>query len=98
MIVCTCVAYRANVHKEASMRVLPDRVRELRQRRMLTQAELAEEAGITESTINRIEQGHAQAPRISTIRKIAKVLDVPAEDLISWNVNSDETLMGKAAA
>ena len=58
------------------------RFRALRLGRLLTQAELAERAGVTESTVNRIEQGH-QAARISTVRKLASVLGVPPAELLA---------------
>jgi transcriptional regulator with XRE-family HTH domain len=78
------------------MRLAHDRLKEARLRRLLTQAELAELAGMTESTINRLEQG-LQAPRISSIRKLATALDVPAEELILWGAE-DGNETGKAAA
>ncbi len=76
------------------MRLREGRLRELRQRRMLTQQELADQAGTTESTVNRLENG-LQQPRISTIRKLAMVLGVDAEELIVW---ANEPEKGKAAA
>jgi transcriptional regulator with XRE-family HTH domain len=57
------------------------RLKEWRQRRLLTQAELAERVGMTVGTINRIERG-VHEPRFSTIRKLAAVLDVTPDDLI----------------
>jgi transcriptional regulator with XRE-family HTH domain len=77
------------------MRLAHERLKEARLRRLLTQAELAERAGMTESTVNRIEQG-LQTPRISSIRKLAHALDVPAEELIVWGAEAPEE--GKAAA
>ena len=64
------------------MEVDSEQFRALRLSRLLTQAELAEQAGVTESTVNRIEQGH-QAARISTVRKLARALDVPPADLLA---------------
>jgi transcriptional regulator with XRE-family HTH domain len=72
------------------MRLAHERLKEARLRRLLTQAELAERAGMTESTINRLEQG-VQTPRISSLRKLAKALDVPAEDLIRWGAEDATT-------
>ncbi len=65
------------------MRLRAGHLRYLRQRRMLTQQELADQAGTTESTVNRLENG-LQQPRISTVRKLAIVLGVDAEELIVW--------------
>jgi transcriptional regulator with XRE-family HTH domain len=71
------------------MRLIPEKVREMRERRLLTQAELAERAGMTESTVNRIEQG-LQQPRITTVRKIADALGVNGEELVVWVALSEE--------
>jgi transcriptional regulator with XRE-family HTH domain len=57
------------------------RLRELRQRAFLTQVELGEKAGISEATINRLEQGKHDA-RISTVRKLAEVLGVSPAELV----------------
>ena len=51
------------------------------ERALLTQQELAERAGIGLTTLNRIENDHAE-PRFRTIRKIAKALDIDAAILI----------------
>ena len=79
------------------MQLKPSRLREARLRRMLTQAELAELAGTTEATVNRLEQG-LQRPRISTVRKLAEALGVAAEDLIEWGPEEQGAGKGKAAA
>lgn len=57
------------------------RLAEIRKRRLLTQRELAERAGMTEATINRIERG-VHEPRISTVRRLAAALDVDPEELL----------------
>ena len=56
------------------------RLRHWRQRRLLTQEELAEKAGVGVATIARIEAG--QGARISTLRKLARALDVTADELL----------------
>jgi DNA-binding XRE family transcriptional regulator len=56
-----------------------ERLKALRIRRALTQQELAERAGLSSNALNRIELDKAE-PRMSTLRKLAKALDVdPAE-------------------
>ena len=50
------------------------RLKEWRQRRLLTQEELAGKSGVGVNTIIRIEGG--QWPRISTMRKLATALEV----------------------
>ncbi len=57
------------------------RLREVRLARFLTQAELADLAGTTEATVNRLENG-LQRPRISTVRKLAHALGVAPEELV----------------
>ena len=79
------------------MQLNPSRLREARLRRMLTQQELAERAGTTEATVNRLENG-LQRPRISTVRKLADVLGVAPEELIDWGGEEEGAEGGKAAA
>jgi len=59
---------------------------EWRQRRLLTQEQLAKKAGVGVNTIIRIEGG--QWPRISTLRKLAQALDVTPDDLIDPEGNA----------
>jgi len=56
------------------------RLRQLRERAFLTQAELAAKSGVAEVTINRIEQGR-HSPRFSTIRRLADAFGVSPEEL-----------------
>jgi DNA-binding XRE family transcriptional regulator len=55
-------------------------LRELREAKLLSQDDLAKLAGISPSTLNRIEKG-LQAARWVTRRKLAKALKVKAEDI-----------------
>ena len=72
------------------------KVREVRERLFVTQAELAERTGIAEATLSRIENG-LQRPRISTVRKIAEALGVRPEELVEWG-GEEAAGTGKAAA
>lgn len=58
-----------------------DNLKRFRQREALTQAELAELAGIAEVTLSRIERNVAD-PHMSTIRKLARELNVPPRELV----------------
>lgn len=78
------------------MRLVDGKLRETRLRRALTQAELAEKAGTTEATVNRLENG-LQDPRMSTLRKLAAALGVEPADLIDWDATTEEE-RGKLAA
>ena len=54
-----------------------------RERRMAgwTQDELARRSGVGLATVSRIEQGEIEAPRVSTLRKLAAALDLEIRDL-----------------
>jgi transcriptional regulator with XRE-family HTH domain len=56
-------------------------VKRERERALLTQQELAQRAGIGLTTLNRIENDHAE-PHFRTIRKLAKALRVDPAVLI----------------
>jgi transcriptional regulator with XRE-family HTH domain len=58
-----------------------ERLKELRNDRMLTQRDLAREAGIALSTVVNLERQHT-APRFGTIRKLARALDVEPHALM----------------
>lgn len=53
---------------------------ELRTRRNVTQAEIADAAGVHVSTVARIEQGRHR-PSLSTLRRLAFVLECSIDDL-----------------
>lgn len=55
-------------------------IRELRLRKLLSQRELAERAGVSETTIVKLELG-ATRPHPSTLRKIAAALGIEAEEM-----------------
>ena len=57
------------------------RLREVRIRRLLTQGELAEKAGLSPSTVVNIERDQAE-PQFRTIRKLAEALDVDPISLL----------------
>jgi transcriptional regulator with XRE-family HTH domain len=57
------------------------RVRQLRKARKLSQAALAERAGLTRAYVTRLEAGQ-QDPSLSTITALAKALGVAAASLL----------------
>jgi transcriptional regulator with XRE-family HTH domain len=70
--------------KEAKMAIvvyIGEKLREIRTRRLLTQDELAEKAGVSQSTIANIERDNAE-PQFRTIRKLAKALDIEPTELL----------------
>jgi len=58
-----------------------DKVRETRKRKLLTQEQLADKAGVGVNTIIRIERNQVE-PHGRTIRKLAAALSVSPADLI----------------
>lgn len=59
-----------------------ERLRELRERKLMTQAELGEAADVSRDQVSRIERDEVD-PRFSTIRKLAKALNVEPEELVA---------------
>jgi transcriptional regulator with XRE-family HTH domain len=55
-------------------------LKRLREDRLLTQAELAERAGVALSSLVRIENNQVD-PRFSSIRKLAQALDADPKEL-----------------
>ena len=58
-----------------------DNLKEVRTRRLLTQVQLAEKSGVNQVTIARIERNQVD-PRFSTMRRLAKALDVDPTALL----------------
>jgi transcriptional regulator with XRE-family HTH domain len=58
-----------------------ERLKRQRTRRALTQAELAERAGVTTATVARIERDEIE-PRMTTLRKLADALNVDPAELV----------------
>jgi transcriptional regulator with XRE-family HTH domain len=58
-----------------------ENLKRLRTRAALTQAELAEKAGITTAAVARIERDEAE-PRMTTVRKLAQALGVDPAELV----------------
>jgi transcriptional regulator with XRE-family HTH domain len=73
------------------------RLRTLRERKPMTQEELAEAAGINRVTLANIESGRAD-PRPTTIRKLAAALGVEPAVLMGPEPESESDGQGKALA
>jgi transcriptional regulator with XRE-family HTH domain len=58
-----------------------EKLKATRTRRLLTQDELAQRAGVSQSTIANIERDNAE-PQFRTIRKLAKALDIDPTELL----------------
>ena len=74
------------------------KLREVRERKFMSQQELADAAGTTKANISRLETGK-QKPQMATVRKLAEALGVQPEELVDWGVGTtEEHETGKAAA
>lgn len=54
----------------------------MREKRRLTQKQLSELSGVTQQAISKIETGERKNPQITTLHKIAKVLNCTIDELI----------------
>lgn len=61
---------------------LGEAVRQLREKRGLTQESLAQEAGVTTGTVSLVERGRSN-PAWGTVRALADGLDVPIVELVA---------------
>ncbi len=62
--------------------MLAQTIKELRKKHKISQEELAKKAGITYSTLIKIESGANDNPTIKTMKKIADALDVSLDYLV----------------
>ena len=67
---------------ESSKTNLAKKVKQLREKLGLSQEKLARLADVSNNTIINIEAGKQDNPTIDTLKKVAKALDVPVEELI----------------
>ncbi len=77
------------------MDTIGDRLRQVRERKLITQADLSIGSGVTEATISRIENGQAGPTRPSTAKKLAQSLGVDPVWLMWGDEQEPE---GKVAA
>jgi len=69
-----------------------DRLKDIRERKNLTQEELANLSGISARSIQRYESG-ASRPRVEATEKLAKALNVSVNDILG----SDDMLIAQAS-
>ena len=63
--------------------MLAQNIKKLRKQRKLSQEELAKKAGVTYSTLIKLESGVNKNPTIKTIQQIAAALQVTLDELMS---------------
>ena len=61
----------------------------IRRTMMWTQGRLAEESGVSPTTVSGIESGKISRPHFGTLRKVAEALGVEPEELVSGRVPAD---------
>ncbi len=76
------------------METFGGRLREARRRKVWRQEDLSAASGIAAVTISRLESGHGDGPRQSTVRKLADALDIDA----AWLLFGGDDWEGKDAA
>ncbi len=62
--------------------MLADNVKRYRTKKGLSQDQLARKAGVTYSTLTKLESGVNQNPKVKTLQQIAAALDVTLNDLM----------------
>jgi transcriptional regulator with XRE-family HTH domain len=65
-----------------AMRTTGQKLRGLRYTAGLTQSQLAEKAGVAQSTVAQIERGTRPQPHPETVSKLAEALEVTALDIL----------------
>ncbi|MBI2635479.1 MAG: helix-turn-helix transcriptional regulator [Parcubacteria group bacterium] len=67
---------------ESSKTNIGKTVKKLREKLGISQEKLARLADVSNNTVVNIEAGKQDNPTIDTLKKVAKALDIPVEDLI----------------
>jgi transcriptional regulator with XRE-family HTH domain len=68
----------------SSKSILAQNIKKLRKKLKLSQEELARKAGITYSTLIKIESGANDNPTVKTLAKISHALEVKIDDLVGY--------------
>lgn len=62
--------------------MLAQNIKKLRKQKKLSQEELAKKAGITYSTLIKIESGANKNPTLDTLKKITSALNIKIDEII----------------
>lgn len=84
--VCRCIVNRHAVPPfthNPRMKTIGQRIRDLRVGRKLTQEQLAKAIGITQASMTDLETGKSKSPASQTLTKLARVLEVDPEWLMT---------------
>lgn len=71
---------------------LGDSLKQLRQEKDLTQKDLADESDVSDTIISRIENGHISDPKLSTVNRLARGLDMTTAEFIEISEEKDSTI------
>ncbi len=71
---------------------LSKRVKELRNRKGISQEVLAEKTGLSLRTIQRIENGETE-PRGDSLKRLANVFSVSPDEIMDWKVVEDRNIL-----
>ena len=63
--------------------MLAENIKKFRKQREISQEELARKAGVTYSTLIKLESGSNKNPTVKTLQQIAQALDVSLDDLVN---------------
>jgi transcriptional regulator with XRE-family HTH domain len=68
---------------ELMPRISGEKLRRVRDERLLSQRELAEKAGLSPTTILKLEAGRVEDPHPRTVRKLAAALNAKPRELLA---------------
>ncbi|WP_339709409.1 helix-turn-helix domain-containing protein [uncultured Kriegella sp.] len=71
---------------------LAQRVKDLRNRKGISQEVLAEESGLSLRTIQRIENNET-VPRGDTLKRLAITLDTSPDEIVDWKIQEDQNYL-----
>ncbi len=80
---------------EASEKLLGQAIQEARQSAGLTQQELCQQAGLSYSTLAKIERGAIKTPSVFTVMKIAQILGIGMDGLMGATVDTTPNTQSK---
>ena len=82
---------------EASEKLLGKAIQEARQQAGLTQQDLCQKAGLSYSTLAKIERGAIKTPSVFTVMKISEVLGISMDGLLGATVDTDRQASKKTS-
>ncbi|HVW98192.1 MAG TPA: helix-turn-helix domain-containing protein [Mucilaginibacter sp.] len=71
---------------------LAKKIKEIRNRKGLSQEQLADKSGLSLRTIQRIENGES-VPRGDTLRRLAEALQVSPDEFLDWAIAEDKNIL-----